>query len=130
MVQIPIGEPGIASRSVREARDRAGFTAAEIKNQANALPEKLFRIDQHYGGKTVNHHQLDVEIQHLEYVIRLISANDRIPLSYWRNRLNAVSAVAVIPSQVSRVKRLNDALRELENQCEVTPVAVIAEKEE
>ena len=34
-----------------------------------------------------------------------------------------LSAVAVTPSQVSRVKRLNDALRELENQCEVTPVA-------
>jgi hypothetical protein len=85
----------------------------------------------HCGGKTVNDHQLDVDIQHLECVIRLISRNDRLPLSYWRNRLNAVSAVAVTPSQVSRVKRLNDALRELENQCEVTPrrKRVNAEKE-
>ena len=35
----------------------------------------------------MNHHQLEKDIQHLEHVISHISAEDRIPLSYWRSRI-------------------------------------------
>jgi hypothetical protein len=62
----------------------------------------------------MNHHQLEKDILHLEHVISRISATDRIPLSYWRNRLKSVSDVALVPSQASRVRRLNEALSALE----------------
>ena len=62
----------------------------------------------------MNHHQLDKDIEHLEQVIARLSGNDRIPLSYWRSRVDAVSGANLVPAQVQRVKRLSDALRELE----------------
>jgi hypothetical protein len=62
----------------------------------------------------MNHHQLEKDIEHLERVIARISAADRIPLSYWRNRLKSVSELVLVPSQASRIKRLNAALSALE----------------
>jgi hypothetical protein len=67
-------------------------------------------------GKAMNHHQLEKDIEHLEHVISHISAEDRIPLSYWRNRINSVSGAALVPSQATRVKRLNAALSALERR--------------
>ncbi|MGF6721467.1 hypothetical protein P3T43_000814 [Paraburkholderia sp. GAS41] len=62
----------------------------------------------------MNHHQLEKDIEHLEHVIARISAADRIPLSYWRGRLKSILGAAMVPSQASRVRRLNDALNALE----------------
>ncbi|HZZ09880.1 MAG TPA: hypothetical protein VFE79_04260 [Paraburkholderia sp.] len=62
----------------------------------------------------MNHHQLEKDIEHLEHVISHISAEDRIPLSYWRTRINSVSGATLVPAQASRVKRLNAVLSELE----------------
>ncbi|MFM0076910.1 hypothetical protein PQQ86_37805 [Paraburkholderia sediminicola] len=64
----------------------------------------------------MNHLQLEKDIEHLENVITHISAEDRIPLSYWRGRINSVSGAALVPAQASRVKRLNAALAALENR--------------
>ncbi|CAB3796399.1 hypothetical protein LMG28688_04280 [Paraburkholderia caffeinitolerans] len=62
----------------------------------------------------MNHHQLEKDIEHLEQVIARLSGNDRIPLSYWRNRIESVSNANLVPSQIQRVKRLAQALGELE----------------
>ncbi|WP_213304846.1 hypothetical protein [Paraburkholderia sacchari] len=62
----------------------------------------------------MNHHQLENDIEHLEQVITRLSGYDRIPLSYWRNRIESVSNANLVPSQVQRVKRLAQALFELE----------------
>jgi hypothetical protein len=64
----------------------------------------------------MNHHQLEKDIVHLEHVISHISAEDRIPLSYWRNRIDSVSGAVRMPAQASRVKRLDAVLCELENR--------------
>jgi hypothetical protein len=64
----------------------------------------------------MNHHQIEKDIQHLEHVISHISADDRIPLSYWRNRIASVSGAVSMPAQASRVKRLNAALSALEQR--------------
>lgn len=64
----------------------------------------------------MNHHQLEKDIQHLEHVISHISAEDRIPLSYWRGRIELVSGAVRMPAQASRVKRLTAALSALENR--------------
>jgi hypothetical protein len=64
----------------------------------------------------MNHHQLEKDIQHLEHVISHISAEDRIPLSYWRSRIELVSGAVRVPAHASRVKRLNAALSALENR--------------
>ena len=62
----------------------------------------------------MNHHQLEKDIEHLEQVIARLSGNDRIPLSYWRGRIDSVSSANLVPSQLQRVKRLSEALCELE----------------
>lgn len=62
----------------------------------------------------MNHRQLEKDIEHLEHVISHISAEDRIPLSYWRSRIASVSGAVLVPAQASRVKRLNAALSALE----------------
>jgi hypothetical protein len=62
----------------------------------------------------MNHQQIEMDIRHLEQVIRRISVEDRIPLSYWRNRINSVSSSAVLPAQQSRLRRINDLLEQLE----------------
>ncbi|MEZ0600703.1 hypothetical protein ACAX43_00865 [Paraburkholderia sp. IW21] len=62
----------------------------------------------------MNHQQLEKDIVHLEHVITHISAEDRIPLSYWRNRIDSVSGATLVPAQASRVRRLNAALSALE----------------
>ncbi|HEY3598859.1 MAG TPA: hypothetical protein VGL08_15260 [Paraburkholderia sp.] len=62
----------------------------------------------------MNHHQLEVDIQHLEQVLTRISTGDRIPLAYWRKRVDDISSAACVPSQRSRLRRLDDALRALE----------------
>jgi hypothetical protein len=75
------------------------------------------------SGKAMNHHQLEKDIEHLEHVISRISALDRIPLSYWRNRIKSVAEGKLVPSQASRVKRLTEALRALEQREELTASA-------
>jgi len=50
----------------------------------------------------------------MEQVIRKISADDRIPLSYWRNRVDLVASSALVPAQQSRMRRINDRLEQLE----------------
>jgi cellulase/cellobiase CelA1 len=62
----------------------------------------------------MNHRQLEKDIEHLEHVISHISAADRIPLSYWRSRIDSVSGAVRVPAQADRVKRLKAALSALE----------------
>jgi hypothetical protein len=64
----------------------------------------------------MNHQQLEKDIEHLEQIISHISAADRIPLSYWRNRIEHVSGAVLVPSQATRVKRLDAALCALEKR--------------
>jgi hypothetical protein len=67
----------------------------------------------------MNHRQLEKDIEHLEHVISHISAEDRIPLSYWRNRIASVSGAVLVPAQANRVKRLDAALLALEQRRKV-----------
>ena len=62
----------------------------------------------------MNHRQIETDIVHLERVIGRISTDDRIPLSYWRNRVDLVALSALVPAQQSRMQRINDRLEQLE----------------
>ncbi|KFX66654.1 hypothetical protein [Paraburkholderia fungorum] len=57
---------------------------------------------------------IDKEIAHLERVFGLISANDRIPLSYWRQRLLMLPRTSLMPAQRARLARLEAVLQSLE----------------
>ncbi|CAM2138703.1 conserved hypothetical protein [Paraburkholderia tropica] len=67
-------------------------------------------------GAVMNHHQLEKDLEHLEHVIARLSGQDRIPLSYWRGRLDSVQVAILVPSQMQRVKRLSEALCALERR--------------
>jgi hypothetical protein len=63
----------------------------------------------------MNHRQIETDILHLERVISRISSEDRIPLSYWRNRIDSVASSALlVPAQQFRVQKINDRLAQLE----------------
>lgn len=62
----------------------------------------------------MSYQDIDKEIAHLEHVFRLISANDRIPLSYWSQRLSRFPKTVLMPIQRARLARLEVALRSLE----------------
>ncbi|WP_236002000.1 hypothetical protein [Paraburkholderia elongata] len=62
----------------------------------------------------MSYQDIDKEIAHLERVFGLISTNDRLPLSYWRNRLSMFPKTLLMPIQRARLARLKAALRSLE----------------
>lgn len=62
----------------------------------------------------MNHRQIETDILHLERVIGRISTEDRIPLSYWRNRVDLVALSALVPAQRARMQRIIDRLEQLE----------------
>jgi len=62
----------------------------------------------------MNHQLIENEIQHLEHVIAHVSSRDHIPLSYWWTRVNAIDAVALVPSQRVRIERISEILQELD----------------
>jgi hypothetical protein len=62
----------------------------------------------------MNHRQIETDILHLERIIGRISPEDRIPLSYWRNRINSVASSAMVPAQQSRMQRIHERLTQLE----------------
>jgi hypothetical protein len=62
----------------------------------------------------MNQRQIETDILHLEQIIRRISPADRIPLSYWRKRINSIAIAALVPAQQSRMRRLTDKLTALE----------------
>ena len=64
----------------------------------------------------MNCHQIEQDIRHLEHVIFRLSVLDPIPLSlsYWRNRVDAMQTVKLIPAQTLRVKRIRAAIWEID----------------
>jgi hypothetical protein len=66
----------------------------------------------------MSYQDIDKEIAHLELVFGQISVNDRIPLSYWRNRLHKLPKTALMPTQRARLARLEAALRSLEQSAQ------------
>ena len=62
----------------------------------------------------MNQRQIETDILHLEQIIGRISPTDRIPLSYWRKRIDSISDIALVPAQQSRMRRLTDRLDVLE----------------
>ena len=66
----------------------------------------------------MSYQDIDKEIAHLELVFGKISTNDRIPLSYWRNRLSMLPKTSLMPIQRARLARLEAALRSLEQSAQ------------
>ncbi|MBN3754669.1 hypothetical protein G3N95_17085 [Paraburkholderia sp. Tr-20389] len=64
----------------------------------------------------MNHHQLESDIGHLEYMLARISGTDPLPLSYWRKRVDDVTAAASLPAQKTRARRLDETLSMLESR--------------
>lgn len=63
----------------------------------------------------MHHRQIETDILHLERVISRISAEDRIPLAYWRSRIDSITSNPLVPAQQSRMRRINERLSQLED---------------
>ena len=63
----------------------------------------------------MNHHDVEQELQHLEYVFAHLSPKSTVPpLGYWRGRLNSLRKIPIVPSQRERINRLERLLGTLE----------------
>jgi hypothetical protein len=62
----------------------------------------------------MDHCHVEQDLEHLERILARISAGDRIPLSYWRKRVDSVLSAARLPSHIERAKKLISALDSLE----------------
>ena len=63
----------------------------------------------------MNHHDVEQELQHLEYIFARLSAKDAIPpLTYWRGRIDSLRKLPIVPSQRERINRLEQLLGALE----------------
>jgi hypothetical protein len=63
----------------------------------------------------MNHHDVEQELQHLEYVFAHLSPKSTVPpLGYWRGRLNSLRKIPIVPSQRERINRLEQLLGALE----------------
>jgi hypothetical protein len=63
----------------------------------------------------MNHHNVEQELQHLEYVFAHLCATSTVPpLSYWRSRLNSLRKIPIVPSQRERINRMEQLLAALE----------------
>ncbi|MFM0503858.1 hypothetical protein [Paraburkholderia caffeinilytica] len=71
----------------------------------------------------MSYYDIDKEIAHLEFVFGKISSNDRIPLSYWRNRLSMFPKASLMATQRVRLARLEAALRSLERAAQTLATA-------
>jgi hypothetical protein len=66
-------------------------------------------------GDAMNHHDVEQELQHFEYVFAHLSVKHTIPpISYWRGRLDSLGKRPVVPSQRARINRLGELLGTLE----------------
>jgi hypothetical protein len=61
----------------------------------------------------MSYQNIDKEIAHLEVVFELIYSRDRLPLSYWHQRLRVLHRASMMPAQRARVARLEATLRSL-----------------
>lgn len=63
----------------------------------------------------MNHHDVEQELQHFEYVFAHLSVKHTIPpLAYWRGRLDSLCKRPIVPSQRARINRLGELLGVLE----------------
>lgn len=62
----------------------------------------------------MDHHYIEKEIAHLEQVITHISAADRLPLSYWRARVDEIGTARLAAAQHRRWHCLQETLRQIE----------------
>jgi hypothetical protein len=58
-------------------------------------------------GDTMNPHQVEKDKEHLEHVISLVSKESRMPLSYWRDKLNSGWGASLVPSHADRLRTLD-----------------------
>jgi hypothetical protein len=62
----------------------------------------------------MDHCHVEQDLEHLERIFARISTGDRIPLSYWRKRVDSVLAAARLPAHIGRARKLISALDSLE----------------
>jgi hypothetical protein len=58
----------------------------------------------------MGYQDIDREIAHLEVVFGMIPTRNRLPLSYWHQRLRALRDASMMPTQRARVERLEATL--------------------
>jgi hypothetical protein len=62
----------------------------------------------------VNHLLIETDLAHLEQIINRIASSHGLSLSYWRNRVDSVLSLSLMPAQRKRVGHIDAVISMLE----------------
>jgi hypothetical protein len=65
-------------------------------------------------GNTMNHLLVETDLAHLERIISRITSNHGLSLAYWRNRVNSVLSMSLMPAQRKRIGHIDAVISMLE----------------
>ena len=65
-------------------------------------------------GNTVNHLLIETDLAHLEQIINRIASSHGLSLSYWRNRVDSVLSMTLMPVQRKRIGHIDAVISLLE----------------
>jgi hypothetical protein len=65
-------------------------------------------------GNTMNHLLIETDLAHLERIINRIASSHGLSLSYWRNRVDSVLSMSLMPAQRKRIGHINAVISMLE----------------
>jgi hypothetical protein len=76
----------------------------------NQRPQKMTALP----GNTMNHQLIETDLVHLEHIINRIASSHGLSLSYWRQRVDSVLSMSLMPSQRKRIGHIDAVISMLE----------------
>jgi hypothetical protein len=65
-------------------------------------------------GNTMNHLLIETDLAHLEQIINRIASSHGLSLTYWRNRVDSVLSMSLMPAQRKRIGHIDAVISMLE----------------
>jgi hypothetical protein len=65
-------------------------------------------------GNTMNHLLIETDLAHLEQIINRIASSHGLSLAYWRNRVDSVLSMSLMPAQRKRIGHIDAVISMLE----------------
>jgi hypothetical protein len=71
-------------------------------------------------GNTMNHLLIETDLAHLEQIINRVASSHGLSLSYWRNRVDSLLSMRLMPAQRKRIAHIEAVISMLEQAASST----------
>jgi hypothetical protein len=102
-----------------EARRHTSFysTYKSVELDGNYhRPQKMTALP----GNTMNHLLIETDLAHLEQIINRVASSHGLSLSYWRNRVDSLLSMRLMPAQRKRIAHIEAVISMLEQAASST----------